>query len=207
MIDHLALYVTDVNRSRRFYPDPNRRTTLNSGLLCDSSQSTSWSLSLGRPFFMAFLTMEVSERHARARAITRDTHSPLQIAPFEGPEMRRETPRVSVLVCPFCVRDLLSVLKTPNGGTWMRVISTLNLKPAPGSSSPEAAAHERYRVGLHAVADLAGSSGRRPAVSCAGRPSWRAPWSLQASSCASASTDPFVHVRFAAFRVVMPWRE
>ncbi len=66
--------------------------------------------------------------------------------------MRRETSRVSVLVCPFCVRDLLSVLKTPNGGTWMRVISTLNLKPAPGSSSPTAAAHERYRVGLHAVA-------------------------------------------------------
>jgi hypothetical protein len=38
----------------------------------------------------------------------------------------------------------------------MRVIGTLNLKPAPGSSSPTAAAHERYRVGLHAV------SGSRP---------------------------------------------
>ena len=46
--------------------------------------------------------------------------------------MRRETSRVSVLVCPFCVRDLLSVLKTSNGGTWMRVISTLNLKTCPG---------------------------------------------------------------------------
>jgi hypothetical protein len=56
----------------------------------------------------------------------------------------------------------------------MRVISTLSLKPAPGSSSPEAAAHERYRVGLHAVADLAGSSGPRAAVSSAARPSsWR----------------------------------
>src|SRR5438128_11307364 len=33
----------------------------------DSSQSTSWSVSLGRPFFMAFLTMEVSGRYARAR--------------------------------------------------------------------------------------------------------------------------------------------
>src|SRR5438034_2205191 len=100
--------------------------------------------------------------------------------------MRRETSRVSVLLCPFCVRDLLSVLKTPNGGTWMRVISTLNLKPAPGSSSPTAAAHERYRVGLHAVADLARSSGRRAAVSSAARPSCRAPWSLQAWSCRQA---------------------
>lgn len=44
------------------------------------------------------------------------------------------------------------------------VISTLNLKPAPGSSSPTAAALERYRVGLHAVADLARSSGRRAAA-------------------------------------------
>ena len=40
----------------------------------------------------------------------RDTHSPANRA-VEGPEMRRETSRVSVLVCPFCVRDLLSVLK------------------------------------------------------------------------------------------------
>src|SRR6266542_6334435 len=100
--------------------------------------------------------------------------------------MRRETSRVSVLVCPFCVRDLLSVLKTPNGGTWMRVISTLNLKPAPGSSSPTAAAHERYRVGLPR------GSGSRPikrpsSSSCsAARPSCRAPWSLQAWSCRQA---------------------
>src|SRR5207249_9645906 len=107
--------------------------------------------------FLPWRFRSVTRVHARSLA----THILLQIAPFEGPEMRRET--------------------------------SLNLKPAPGSSSPEAAAHERYRVGLHAVADLAGSSGRRAAVSCAGRPSWRAPWSLQASSCASASTDPFVH--------------
>src|SRR5439155_22018818 len=131
--------------------------------------------------FLPWRFRSVTRVHARSLA----THILLQIAPFEGPEMRRETPRVSVLVCPFYVRDL-SVLKTPNGGTWMRVISTLNLKPAPGSSSPEAAAHERYRVGLHAVADLARSSGRRAAASSAARPSCRAPWSLQASSCASA---------------------
>jgi hypothetical protein len=59
-------------------------------------------------------------------------------------------------------------------------------QPAPGSSSPTAAAHERYRVGLHAVADLARSSGRRATISSAARPSCRAPWSLQASSCAGA---------------------
>src|SRR6266849_2150574 len=34
----------------------------------DSSQSTSWSVSLGRPFFMAFLTVEVwSEMRGEAR--------------------------------------------------------------------------------------------------------------------------------------------
>jgi hypothetical protein len=35
------------------------------------------------------------------------THILLQIAPFEGPEMRRETSRASFLMCPFCVRGLL----------------------------------------------------------------------------------------------------
>ena len=48
--------------------------------------------------------------HARSRA----THILLQIAPFDGPKMRRKTSRVSFLMCPFCVRGLLSVLTTEN---------------------------------------------------------------------------------------------
>jgi hypothetical protein len=53
---------------------------------------------------MAFLTMEVSGRHARARAITRDTVF-LQIGLLGRRAMRRETSRVSFLMCPFCVRS------------------------------------------------------------------------------------------------------
>ena len=56
---------------------------------------------------MAFLTMEVSERHARTLAITRDQFL-LQIGSFEWGEMRREASRVSFLMCPFCVRAVLS---------------------------------------------------------------------------------------------------
>jgi hypothetical protein len=52
---------------------------------------------------MAFLTI-VTRVHARSLA----THILLQIGPFEGPEMRRETSRVSFLMCPFCVRLLLT---------------------------------------------------------------------------------------------------
>jgi hypothetical protein len=62
--------------------------------------------------------------HARSHA----THILLQIAPFEGPEMRRETSRVSFLMCPFCVRGLLSVLTTETSvvenGPFVRFNST-----------------------------------------------------------------------------------
>ena len=63
---------------------------------------------------MAFLTMEVSGRHARTRAITRDTFL-LQIALVLTPKMRRETSRVSFLMCPFCVRPLLTHRTTDPG--------------------------------------------------------------------------------------------
>jgi hypothetical protein len=52
------------------------------------------------------LTMEVSERHTRTRAITRDTVL-LQIGLLKALEMRRERSRVSFLMCPFCVRRML----------------------------------------------------------------------------------------------------
>jgi len=50
----------------------------------------------------------VTRVHARSLA----THILLQIAPFEGPEMRREASRVSFLMCPFCVRAVLLTLTT-----------------------------------------------------------------------------------------------
>ena len=56
---------------------------------------------------MAFLTMEVSGRHARTRAIIRDTVSPANWM-IRRRRMRRETSRVSFLMCPFCVRHLLT---------------------------------------------------------------------------------------------------
>ena len=54
----------------------------------------------------------VTRVHVRSRA----THFLLQIGLFERSEMRRETSRVSFLMCPFCVRGLLSVLTTENVG-------------------------------------------------------------------------------------------
>jgi hypothetical protein len=54
----------------------------------------------------------------RFRGVTRvhvrslPTHLLLQIALFRRLGMRRETSRVSFLMCPFCVRGLLSVLTT-----------------------------------------------------------------------------------------------
>ena len=56
---------------------------------------------------MAFLTMEVSRRHTRTLAITRDTVF-LQIGPNEASRVRREASRVSFLMCPFCVRGWLT---------------------------------------------------------------------------------------------------
>jgi hypothetical protein len=41
------------------------------------------------------------------------TYFPLQIGPFEWPLMRRETSRVSFLMCPFCVCVSLLVWATP----------------------------------------------------------------------------------------------
>jgi hypothetical protein len=49
------------------------------------------------------LTMEVPGRYARTRAIIRDTDSPANWV-VAAAEMRRETSRVSFLMCPFCVR-------------------------------------------------------------------------------------------------------
>jgi hypothetical protein len=59
---------------------------------------------------MALFTM-VSGRHARTRAITRDAVC-LQIRASDGSRMRRETSRVSFLMCPFCVRASLTNLAT-----------------------------------------------------------------------------------------------
>jgi hypothetical protein len=52
------------------------------------------------------LTMEVSGRHARTRAIIGDTISPANWG-LQATKMRRETSRVSFLMCPFCVRRML----------------------------------------------------------------------------------------------------
>jgi hypothetical protein len=60
---------------------------------------------------MAFLTMEVSGRHVRTRAIIRDSVL-LQMSLVRTLEMRRETSRVSFLMCPFCVRQELLVQAT-----------------------------------------------------------------------------------------------
>jgi hypothetical protein len=61
---------------------------------------------------MAFLTMEVSgdtRVHARSFA----TRFLLQISLLWALEMRRETSRVSFLMCPFCVRALVPSRTTP----------------------------------------------------------------------------------------------
>jgi alkyl hydroperoxide reductase subunit AhpC len=44
-----------------------------------------------------------------AFAQNRNLHFPLEISLFGAPTMRRETSRVSLLMCPSCVRGLLSV--------------------------------------------------------------------------------------------------
>jgi hypothetical protein len=53
----------------------------------------------------------VTRVHARSRA----THFLLQIGLLEAVEMRRETSRVSFLMCPFCVRALVSLSTTGSG--------------------------------------------------------------------------------------------
>src|SRR5436305_13198888 len=57
----------------------------------DSSQSTSWSLSLGRPFFMAFLTIREPSPEARARRGHGGHESPVNL---RDPTDRRD-PRVN----------------------------------------------------------------------------------------------------------------
>jgi hypothetical protein len=70
---------------------------------------------------MAFLTMEVSARHARTRAIMRDTVSPANRGE-RAIKMRRAASRMSFLMCPFCVRAWLLIPTTavliprPEGG-------------------------------------------------------------------------------------------
>ena len=54
----------------------------------------------------------VTRLHARSLA----TRFLLQIRLLRAQEMRRKTSRVSILVCPFCVRASLSVLTTKNVG-------------------------------------------------------------------------------------------
>ena len=68
---------------------------------------------------MAFLTMEVSlpwkfRGLTRVRARSPATQFHLQIGLVLTPKMRRETSRVSCLMCPSCVRGLLSVPTTEN---------------------------------------------------------------------------------------------
>jgi hypothetical protein len=60
--------------------------------------------------------MEVSGRHARTRARSLATRFLLQIGLFLWWAMRRKASRVSFLMCPICVRVLLSVLTTENAG-------------------------------------------------------------------------------------------
>jgi hypothetical protein len=62
------------------------------------------------------LTMEVSGRHARTRAGIRGTVSPVNRL-VERKNMRRETSRVSFLMCPFCVRGLMSLQTTATAAT------------------------------------------------------------------------------------------
>jgi hypothetical protein len=58
----------------------------------------------------------VTRVHARSLA----THFPLQIGPFAGRLIRRETSRVSFLMCPFCVRVMLPRLTTHASGAVRR---------------------------------------------------------------------------------------
>ena len=52
--------------------------------------------------------MEVQERHARTRTVTRDTVLPAnKNEAFRNKKMRREVSRVSFLMCPFRVRVVL----------------------------------------------------------------------------------------------------
>jgi hypothetical protein len=61
---------------------------------------------------MAFLTMEDSGRHARnPRSLA--PHFPLQIGSILVAGMRRETSRVSFVMCPFCVRAMMPSQATP----------------------------------------------------------------------------------------------
>ena len=57
----------------------------------------------GSPRADALLTMGVTRVHARSLA----TQFFLQIGPSDASSMRRETSRVSFLMCPFCVRELV----------------------------------------------------------------------------------------------------
>src|SRR5207244_10934440 len=70
----------------------------------DSSQTTSWSLSLGRPFFMALLTMEVPGRHARASMIIADTDSPANAPDLRSKPRPRDVARVVSDVSVVCPR-------------------------------------------------------------------------------------------------------
>jgi hypothetical protein len=63
---------------------------------------------------------------ARVHARSRETQFFLQIATFRGAGMRRETSRVSFLMCPFCVRGVLSVLTTGEIWRGVRPITTVN---------------------------------------------------------------------------------
>ena len=74
----------------------------------DSSQSTSWSLSPGRPSFIAVLTMEVQKRYWRARLALPITFL-LQIAPSRRASRARACPPVPRLMYPSRPRGLSTV--------------------------------------------------------------------------------------------------
>jgi hypothetical protein len=110
----------------------------------DSSQSTSWSLSPGRPSFNAVPTMEVRQRYWRARPGTWDHVSPAN-RPSGSVVSARTCPRVPDPMCPSCTRGVLPVLRTCND-------------PPPTAACARRAAHDSR------VETLSGAAG--PSVSC-----------------------------------------
>jgi hypothetical protein len=89
--------------------DESRRLRLRSkpaynilGPPLDSSSRQAGACHWRRPFFMAVLTMEVLERHARTRAITYDTLSPGNQAIPSGSDATRDVARVVSDVSVLC---------------------------------------------------------------------------------------------------------
>ena len=74
---------------------------------------------------MAFLTMEVLERHARTRAIIRDTVSPANRATHGRTDASRDVARVVSDVSVLCPRHVVCSHNRERS-TWKRLITTMN---------------------------------------------------------------------------------